>query len=61
MNETYEKIIQALENERACALNEKCQRPECVQCELVMSTEDVIFALNFALEAVRNLAKLEEE
>lgn len=61
MNETYEKVIRVLENERACALSEKCQRPECAQCELVMDTEDVIFALDFALEAVRNLAELEEE
>lgn len=61
MNETYRKVIQVLENERACALNEKCQRPECAQCELVMSIEDVIFALDFALEAVRNLAELEGE
>lgn len=61
MNETYEKVIRVLKNERTCALSEKCQRPECVQCELVMSIEDVIFALDFALEAVRNLVELEDK
>ena len=61
MNEIYKKVIQVLENERACALNEKCQRPECAQCELVMDVDDVIFALDFALEAVRNLAEMEDE
>ena len=33
MNETYEKVIRVLKNERAYALNEKYQRPECAQCE----------------------------
>lgn len=61
MNETYKKVIQVLENERVCALNEKCQRPECTQCELVMDIDDVIFALDFALEAMRNLAEMEDE
>lgn len=61
MNETYRKVIQVLENERACALSEKCRRPECAQCEFVMGVDDVIFALDFALEAVRNLAEMEEE
>ena len=42
-------------------MSEKCQLPECAPCELVMDLEDVVFALDFALEAVRNLAELEEE
>lgn len=61
MNETYKKVIQVLENERTCTLSEKCQRPECAQCGLVMDVDDVIFALDFALEAVRNLAEMEDE
>ena len=61
MNETYKKVIQVLENERACARNEECRRPECTQCALVMDIEDVTFALDFALEAVRNLAEMEDE
>ena len=50
---TREEAIKVLENERACVLNDACQRAECANCALVMETEDVLSALDLALSALR--------
>ena len=53
MSMTREEAIKVLENERACVLNDTCQRAECANCALVMETEDVLSALDLALTALR--------
>ena len=53
MSITREEAIKVLENERACVLNDTCQRAECANCALVMETEDVLSALDLALTALR--------
>lgn len=58
---TREEAIKVLENERACVLNDTCQRAECADCAFVMETKSVISALDLALTALRPVSREQVE
>lgn len=48
----YNQAIQVLRNAIDCIECEDCVRECCTTCDLVMEKEDVIDALNFAMDCI---------
>lgn len=56
---TMEEVISVLENEKKCVLRDSCERSECASCDLVMPIEQILFAYDMAISALREYDKRE--
>ena len=50
---TSQKAIDLINNEIACIKSTQCKREECNTCHLVMPEDDILEALNMAIEALK--------
>ncbi len=50
---THQRAVEILKNEMACVLSKECERTECKNCTLVMNENEILDALNMAIEVLQ--------
>lgn len=54
---THQRAVEILKNEIACVLSKECERTECKNCTLVMNENEILDALNLAIEVLQEKKK----
>ena len=54
---TPQRAVEILKNEMACVLSKECVRTECKNCALVMNENEILDALNMAIEVLQEKEK----
>lgn len=52
-----QRAVEILKNEIACVLSKECERTECKNCTLVMNENEILDALNLAIEVLQEKEK----